>query len=295
MHPDHEPYFQLTGPQRLHKALSTLEGLLIGLAADEAGTITDVAAVLDWLAALGPAAERHPFSEFAKVVREAAADGVLEPEEIADILWLARRLQKSGKGFRGLTSDMQRLQGVLAGVVADGQVTVAELNAIENWLEKNQKLRRTWPYEEVYGLLRSVMADGRIDDDEHRALLSFFGEFALTAEHRAVSAQPHEFVGAICAADPPLAFEGHSYCFTGASKRATRKEIGGVVTKLGGTFRKGVTKKVDFLVIGADGNPCWAYACYGRKVEKAIQLRQSGSPILLVHETDFWKATEGRV
>lgn len=35
-------------------------------------------------------------------------------------------------------------------------------------------------------------------------------------------------------------------------------------------------------------NPCWAYACYGRKVEQAIGLRKAGSQLLLVHEADFW-------
>jgi len=31
---------------------------------------------------------------------------------------------------------------------------------------------------------------------------------------------------------------------------------------------------------------------YGRKVEKAIQLRKEGHKIILVHENDFWDAIE---
>ena len=55
-------------------------------------------------------------------------------------------------------------------------------------------------------------------------------------------------------------------------------------------FQKNPTKQTDFLIIGADGNPCWAYACYGRKVEKAVHLRKQGSRLLIVHENDFWDA-----
>jgi len=46
----------------------------------------------------------------------------------------------------------------------------------------------------------------------------------------------------------------------------------------------------DYLVLGTDGNPCWAFACYGRKVEKVIQLRKEGHKIILLHENDFWDA-----
>jgi hypothetical protein len=51
-----------------------------------------------------------------------------------------------------------------------------------------------------------------------------------------------------------------------------------------------VSSKVDYLIIGADGNPCWAYACYGRKVEMAVQLRKQGSRLQLIHEHDFHDA-----
>ena len=62
------------------------------------------------------------------------------------------------------------------------------------------------------------------------------------------------------------------------------------VGKLGGEVITSVTKQVTYLVIGADGNPCWAYACYGRKVEKAVELRKQGIRILIIHENDFHDA-----
>jgi hypothetical protein len=59
---------------------------------------------------------------------------------------------------------------------------------------------------------------------------------------------------------------------------------------LGGEFVSSVTAKVKYLVIGAEGNPCWTYACYGRKVEKAVELRKSGVRLLIIHENDFHDA-----
>ncbi len=89
---------------------------------------------------------------------------------------------------------------------------------------------------------------------------------------------------------PEIEFSGATFCFTGAFSKYTRKELAATVERLGGNFSPNITKGVRYLIIGANGNPCWAYACYGRKVEKAIELRKSGARMLLVHENDFQDA-----
>ena len=50
-------------------------------------------------------------------------------------------------------------------------------------------------------------------------------------------------------------------------------------------------KKTDFLIIGDDSNPCWAFSCYGRKVEEAMNMRKQGYKISIVKEIDFIDAT----
>jgi NAD-dependent DNA ligase len=87
-----------------------------------------------------------------------------------------------------------------------------------------------------------------------------------------------------------VVFQGKVFGFTGASTKYSRKEFEEIVQALGGIVARSVSKKLDYLIIGADGNPCWAYACYGRKVEMAVALRKAGARILLVHENDFHDA-----
>jgi NAD-dependent DNA ligase len=87
-----------------------------------------------------------------------------------------------------------------------------------------------------------------------------------------------------------VTFEGKVFGFTGSSAKYSRNEFIEIVEGLGGTVAQAVSKKLDYLIIGADGNPCWAYACYGRKVEMAVALRKAGARILLVHENDFHDA-----
>jgi NAD-dependent DNA ligase len=89
---------------------------------------------------------------------------------------------------------------------------------------------------------------------------------------------------------PEITFSGHKFCFTGESTRATRTQMEALAFDRGGWVVKSVSPVVDYLVVGAAGNPCWAYACYGRKIEQAMQLRREGSKLLIVHEVDFFDA-----
>lgn len=91
---------------------------------------------------------------------------------------------------------------------------------------------------------------------------------------------------------PEVTFEGKVFCFTGESYRASRTEMGNVVKELGGQVRSGVSAKTNYLVVGNAGNPCWAYSCYGRKIEDAMQLRKEGGSVIIVNETDFWDAAD---
>ena len=38
-----------------------------------------------------------------------------------------------------------------------------------------------------------------------------------------------------------------------------------------------MTKKTDYLIVGDNGNQAWAFACYGRKVEKALYQTKNRS------------------
>lgn len=99
-------------------------------------------------------------------------------------------------------------------------------------------------------------------------------------------------ISGICAICPEIIFDGKLFCFTGESYRAKRAEIMETITSLGGKARSSVSAKTDYLIVGNAGNPCWAYACYGRKIEEAMNLRKGGAGIVIVNETDFWDAVD---
>jgi NAD-dependent DNA ligase len=290
MNIDYRPYYRFTGRARLEKALNSLIGLIEGISIDGVINDKEVAYVEAWLNENRQLQSSHPFSELMPVVDAAIADGILTDDERQNILWLCERL-KSAEFFEAATADMQRLHGLMSGIAADGEITEAELRGLADWLYDHEHLKTCWPYEEVESVITTVLRDKTILASSHELLLNFFSEFTAVSESR-TGTTSHKALStpAVCAVCPEVTFEGKVFGFTGSSAKYSRDELREIVEGLGGSFANSVSKKLDYLIIGADGNPCWAYACYGRKVEMAVALRKAGARILLVHEHDFHDA-----
>jgi hypothetical protein len=290
---DPDEYFRFTGKQRLEKAISTLHGMLQGIIANGVVLPIEIDHLRDWLREHRQVSHLHPFSEVYPLLTTALADGKLDEEEVADLTWLTERLNSDNRYWDDVTADMQELHGFLRGVIADGRIDTAELAQLSAWVDARSHLRRCWPYDELESIIAMVMNDGVIDDQEHEALLQFFGEFSYSPERKSIGAIDRETtVSGVCAYNPTITFLDHLYCFTGASERGDRNYLASTVATLGGRFNKGLRNDTSYLVVGAAGNPCWAYACYGRKVEDAIARRRAGQKLLIVHEYDFWDAVE---
>lgn len=293
MHPDHVEYRRFTGKSELEKSVNSLAGLIEGITIDSEINESEMIFLQAWLDEHQEIEHRHPYNELIPVVRGAIADGKLTEDEKQDVLWLCSRLTAS-EFYDAATADMQRLHAILGGIAADGKVSEAELNGLSDWLADHEHLRTRWPYDEVDSLITDVLQDKKIDEKEHRMLLGYFSEFTSLLDDRTITSPPvaesdGTIVG-VCAVCPTIEFDGSTFAFTGASFKYKRTDFADVVRAQGGVVLPGVSAKLTYLIVGAEGNPCWAYACYGRKVEQAVQLRRKGIRIVLVHENDFHDA-----
>lgn len=294
MHEDHSSYYGFTTKSRLDKAVNSLLGIVEGIAIDSQISGQELSFLQGWLREHGESRRFHPFSELIPPIENALSDGTLDEEEQRDIIWLCERLRSTDYYSRS-TADLQRLHGIIGAIAGDGLVSEAELAGLAEWLRNHDHLRTCYPYDELDSLITKVMADKKIDEQEHSLLLSFFNDFISVQGNRTI-VEPPIYDGValkgLCAVCPEIRFNGTKFCFTGASGKYSRSECGEIVRQLGGRVVNSVSRSLDYLVIGADGNPCWAYACYGRKVEVAVQLRKEGCHVLLVHEYDFHDAIQ---
>ena len=280
-------------PQDLDKALNSLSGLIEGVLADGILRDLEVEALKEWLNLHVEFHNQHPFSEFVEELFRGIEEEKIDGEVLEDILWVCKQFRSENSFYDESTASIHELQGICQGILADGVISKDELESLQVWLADHEELKKTWPYEGLCSLIVAVLADGVIDDDEHRMLKRFFWEFVETDKKKVIYNPPAKIDGklrGVCSLCPDIEFPGKVFSFTGKSSTAPRSEIVKVVNEAGATFSKGVTKKVDYLIIGNEGNPHWAFSCYGRKVEQAVKLRKAGGSILLVHENDFWDA-----
>lgn len=283
--------------EEMHKALNSLAGMLSGIITDGKISEAESNEIKNWYSLHRHLVNVHPFSEIFPALDMAFADDVLDLEEVEGALWLCQRFLDTRNDklyFDCITSQIQKLEGMLHGIISDGEISDAEIENLRSWLDDNDYLSGIYPFDEVYSLLVAAREDGVISDDERNMLKAFFATFVDTRvshnihEQDIADLQKQYSIGGICAVCPEVLIEGKTFCFTGASKKASRAEIADLICDHGGFYNDRVTSKTDYLIVGADGNPCWAFSCYGRKVEKAVDLRKDGQHITIVHEYDFW-------
>lgn len=297
--PDHNAYRYFSRPQRIHKAINTLEGLVKGITIDGELNAEEVAELLNWSREYSSLLGRAPFKELQEKLDEVMEDKVIDPEEQEDLLWVCRNLSPQSDYFDAITQDIQSLHGIMHGIMADGKISVEEADGLQSWVDEHDHLKGTYPYDELDSLLTVILKDNVIDSDEEAILKEFFEDFIEYSfakkvhkeSQRVKDGLPKTFtLPGICSMCPEINFNGKVFTFTGTSVKGPRKKIVDKVKELGSKFSPNVTNKTEYLVVGAGGNPCWAFSCYGRKVEKAVEMRKAGGSIIIVHESDFWDA-----
>lgn len=291
-----EEYRQFTTRAELDKAINMLRGIIMGINSGEAANEKEIAELTNWCSLHENLRTQHPFSELLPKVDTVLEDGEIDEDEREDLLWLCENFTGEGEYYDLISSKIQFLHGLVHGIMADGRLTNQEIRALQDWLLDQEDLKGTYPFDEIDALLTEILADQFITEDERASLMAFLSNFIeFKDSHNLVEADYEKLrrrytISGICAADPEIKIAGRTFCFTGESATSSREDFADIVNSLGGVFRTGVSRKTDYLVVGSLGNPCWAFSCYGRKVEAAMEIRRNGGKVQIIKEADFWDA-----
>lgn len=291
-----EEYRQFTKPAELHKSINMLQGMVSGMESSGNVSSSEINELANWCIIHANLRDRHPFSEIIPVVESALEDGKIDDDERNDILWLCNNFFGNETYYDIATSSIQFLSGFVHGIMADRELSDEEIFTLRNWMNEHESLRGIYPFDEIDSLLMCILQDGIIDEDERKLLEAFFSniiEFkdSLNLVESDFSSLREKYsIQGICSVCPEIQFSGRNFCFTGQSYKCSRNEIASKILELGGTYKNSVSSKTDYLIVGNAGNPCWAFACYGRKIEEAMNIRKNGGKVQIVNETDFWDA-----
>ena len=201
--------------------------------------------------------------------------------------------QERAKIFRGphmKDRNIDELIGIAKGVLADGIVSKEEVAFMIEWIESHfdDTTRNTYPINTIYDRLLTVLADNKLtatEAEDIKTLLNLFtGGTPVTKQVLEMSSQLP-----LCHPAPEIIFKDKLFCFTGAFTIGTRTQCEAIVKSLGGKTAKGVSGKLDYLVIGIIGSGAWIHSSYGRKIEKAVEYRDNGKGLNIISEEHFIK------
>ena len=291
---DNYSYTRFCGPQNLHRSLNILRGIVTGISIDGKLADAELKELNNWCNEVSEFKDRSPFNEIVPPVMEAASDGIIDLEELYGIQWFLDKAILGNEYYNAVTSRLQELQGIMHGILSDGEISDEEIYSLEKWMDDNEWLQSSYPYDELNALIFQILTDKKITEQERSMLEAFFREFVKFSTERQISDTKHtaESLMGLCSVTPEISFRDKLFCFTGMSVRAKRSELVSMIESHGGRFTKNPTQHLDYLIYGAAGNQCWTFSCYGRKVEKVIRMRKKGLPVIIVHENDFWDSFE---
>ncbi|TBY12096.1 BRCT domain-containing protein [Rhizobium laguerreae] len=182
--------------------------------------------------------------------------------------------------------QIDELIGLARGLVADGNVSQAEVEFLEKWLVANAGISDLSILSTLYYRVRDILADGVVDEEEKAELLDTLNRFSNRdfelGETLKATTLP------LCAPAPVLSFDGRTYCFTGTFNYRQRKHCEAAVTERGASAG-GLTQKTNVLVIGMYATDSWKHSSFGTKILNAVEYRKKGLPISIVSE-EHWRA-----
>jgi NAD-dependent DNA ligase len=183
---------------------------------------------------------------------------------------------------RNVTKAMQTLLGICRGLTADNHLNDDEIGFLSTWILDNQEVTHDWPGSVIRDRIQHVMADGVISEEEREQLLETLKSISGDDFKETGSAEPAPV--AFPTEEVDIKVDGSTFCLTGKFIFGPRSSVERVIESQGGSMSGNVTHKTDYLVIGTLSSPDWLHTNHGLKIQKAVELKNSGGKIAIITE-----------
>ncbi len=176
--------------------------------------------------------------------------------------------------------------GLVRGVIADGRVTEDEAHRLSEWTRDNPEVAARYPANLLARRLERIFLDGRVDGKERKRLSAMLTQLA---EDPQAAELGYPLATDLPTTQPPptIAFEGRTFVFAGEMAYGPTHACEREVLELGGMCERTVSRRTDYLVIGALASGEWSQSSFGTSIDEVVQYRSRGVPIAIVTE-EYW-------
>jgi len=183
--------------------------------------------------------------------------------------------------------NIDELIGLCKGMIADGSIVQAEADFLLHWMEANQSAAHQWPANILYSRVKEYLADGVLDETEKEELFTLLKQIT-GGENVADTVQSMASNLPLDTPPPDIEFENRIFCLTGTFTVGSRDNVTKLIESKGGKCVKAPTQKTDYLIIGIIGSRDWIHSTHGRKIEMAMELRDTGEVSIRIISEEHW-------
>ena len=262
--------------QNRNKLFANLISIIDGILADGHVRDEEVLYLDTWLLEANQTIRNGVIKSLSTRVSKILADGVVSDDERSELKRHLNDIQRKILDIPDVDlfsseSDLHLLNGLCKGLISDRTLSEEEVRYLDWWLTQNGALKSNYPGKELYALVKEILSDGIITTEEsenlHKALVDFTGcDLASGVVDGLSTKLPLDNTAEV-------SVENKTFCLTGVFLAGKRAHVEDLIKRNNGLISSGITKKIDFLVIGTLSSRDWKFSSHGRKIEKAVSYR----------------------
>lgn len=182
--------------------------------------------------------------------------------------------------------EVNELIGLAHGMVAHGAITKDDVDYLHKWLVAHVAATANPVVLSLLRRIDRILAHGDVNPEEAHEIFELLQRFAggdfETGETLKATTLPFDVP------QPRIRFAEARFCFTGTFAFGVRRECEAAV-EAKGALCGSLNHDTGYLVIGIYATDAWIHSAFGRKIEKAVAMRDNGVPIAIVGE-QHWVA-----
>lgn len=255
----------------IRKSISEFYGIVRGFSLDNKILPEEVAYIRKWKD------ENKQYSSFEEIgaiisaIDRILEDGIVTVKETFQIQQTIKKYMDDISGSP-VTLATQILNGIMEGIIVDGEITTEESENLRCWLYDNIYLSGHYPFDKVIAILEMALSDSVISREESKYITETIQGILNPVDSLKVHLN---------------SVEGKSVCLSGNFAYGSKADVERYIIKHGGTIDTSVKKSTNILLVGACECQAYSHGTYGTKVKKAIEYNNKGCNIQIVKESDL--------
>jgi hypothetical protein len=192
---------------------------------------------------------------------------------------------------RRVEQGLAEMVGLVRGVIADGRVSEEEAHRLSEWARENPEVATRYPANLLSRRLERIFMDGRVDGGERKRLASLLTQLA---ENPTGFGGGYPLATDLPVTQPPpeVSFEGQTFVFGGGMAYGPIHACEREVIERGGVAERTVNRRTDYVVIGMLAANDWCQGAFGGLIDQVVQYRSRGVPIAVITEEHWTDALD---